>query len=132
MSVYELLGEPVTVAHSTDDVWHRFWILDDYRGGRPPTTMSTNSHTEEIEYVAAGKAITITAAAAARLTPREGVRYIQIADVPGCAVAVGWKVGRSSPLVERFLEVATAVRDRERDIVHRIEHPFDGPLTAHS
>jgi DNA-binding transcriptional LysR family regulator len=124
VSVYELLGEPVTVAQTGDDAWHRFWTLDDYRGGRRPQTLSTISHTEEIEYIAAGKAITITVAGAARLTPRPGVSYLPIVDVPGCACAVGWRTGRVVPLVERFVAVATEVRDREHEIVRAIEHPF--------
>jgi DNA-binding transcriptional LysR family regulator len=126
VSVYELLGEPVTVVPTGDDAWHRFWTLDDYRGGRRARILSTSSHTEEIEYIAAGKAVTITVAGAARLTPRPGVSYLPIVDVPGCACAVGWRTGRVAPLVERFVAVATDVRDREQGIVHTIEHPFDG------
>lgn len=125
VSVEQLLDEPIAMGRSTDGAWRRFWSLEDYRAGRPATKIRhTNSHTEELEIVAAGLGITITVAAAARYTPHQGVRYIPVDDIVGSAVAIGWATERHSTLIDHFLAVATEVRDREVEIVERIEKPF--------
>jgi hypothetical protein len=51
------------------------------------------------------------------------VRYVPIDDGPGVEVALGWREDARHALVERFLEAARAVRDRETELVHAIEHP---------
>jgi len=66
----------------------------------------------------------VTVAGAARYLPHPALRYVPIDGVEGSALAVGWRVGERTPLVERFLAVATEVRDREIELRARIEHPF--------
>ncbi|WTL15284.1 LysR family substrate-binding domain-containing protein [Kribbella sp. NBC_01505] len=125
VSVGEVLDEPIAMGRSTDGVYRRFWSLEDYRAGKPVTRVrSTNTHTEELEIVAAGLAVTVTAAAAARYTPHSGVRVIPIDDITGTAVALGWRVAERGVLVDHFLQVAAEVRDRETELVARIEQPF--------
>ncbi|MGH3735415.1 MAG: LysR family transcriptional regulator [Micromonosporaceae bacterium] len=122
--VRDLLDEPVVVAGATDEVWRTFWRLDAHRDGRPPRkVIDTTSHTEELALVAAGVACMVTAAAAVRYTPHPSVRYLALTDVAGSTLAVAWRRGRRTAVVDRFVEVARTVRDRETETVHAIEHP---------
>jgi DNA-binding transcriptional LysR family regulator len=124
VSVRELVGEPIAVGESDDVAAEGFWTLDAYREpGAPRRIVHARSVTEELSLVAAGVACTITSAAVARYTPQPSVRYVPIDDGPGAEVAVAWRTDAAGPLVERFLEAARAVRERETELVHAIEHP---------
>jgi DNA-binding transcriptional LysR family regulator len=124
VSVSELLEEPIAVGQSEDVAAERFWTLDAYREpGEPRRILHAHSVTEELSLVSAGVACAITGAALARYTPHPSVRYVPIEDGPGAEVAVAWRVDARGPLVERFLEAARAVRERETELVHAIEHP---------
>lgn len=124
LKVSDLIDEPIAVARTVDIAWRNFWTLSAYRGGRNPTTLiETASHTEEMEIVAAGVACNVTPAAAARYTPHAGVRFIPIDDVPGSAVAVAWRAGALTQVVEQFVQTVRSVRDRETEIVTAIENP---------
>ena len=80
-----------------------------------------NSVTEETSLVAAGAAIGVTGAAVLSFARIPGVRFLAVEDWPGSQVAVGWHVGERSQLVARFVDVVCSVRDRERELVARIE-----------
>ncbi|MHB8692176.1 MAG: LysR family transcriptional regulator [Solirubrobacteraceae bacterium] len=124
VSVRELVQEPIAVGKSQDVAAERFWTLDAYRvPGAPRRVLHAHSVTEELSLVAAGKACTITSAASARYTPHPSVRYVPIEDGPGAEVALAWRTDSRGPLVERFLEAARAVRDRETELMRAIEHP---------
>ncbi len=125
VSTDEVLAGPIIVGRTADDAWQRFWTLDSYRAGASaPVTKLTNSLTEELSMVAAGVGCTVTAAGVARYAPHQGIAFVPIDAVEGSAVAVGWPKGRSTPLMERFVKVADAVRQRESKAVALIEHPF--------
>jgi hypothetical protein len=51
------------------------------------------------------------------------VRYVPIEDGPGAELALAWRKDARGALVERFLEAARAVRERETELVRTIEHP---------
>jgi DNA-binding transcriptional LysR family regulator len=124
VSVRELVEEPITVGESQDVVAERFWTLDDYREpGTPRRIVRTHSLTEELSLVSAGIACTITSAAMARYTPHPSVRYVPIDDGPCAEVVLAWCKAARSALVERFLDAARAVRDRETELMRAIEHP---------
>jgi len=124
VSVRELLEEPIAVGDGQDVVAERFWTLDAYREpGTPRRIVRAHSLTEELSLVSAGIACMVTSAALARYTPHPSVRYVPIDDGPGVEVALGWREDARDALVERFLEAARAVRDRETELVHAIEHP---------
>jgi DNA-binding transcriptional LysR family regulator len=124
VSVRELVGEPIAVGQSEDVAAERFWTLDAYREpGEPRRILHAHSVTEELSLVSAGVACAITGAALARYTPHPSVRYVAIEDGPSAEVAVAWRGDARGPLVERFLEAARAVRERETELVHAIEHP---------
>jgi hypothetical protein len=122
--VRELVEEPIAVGAGEDAAAERFWTLDAYREpGAPRRIHLARSVTEELSLVSAGVACAITGAAVARYTPHPSVRYVPIEDVPGAELALAWREDAPGPLVERFLEAARAVRERETEIVHAIEHP---------
>ncbi|MFJ4671540.1 LysR family substrate-binding domain-containing protein [Kitasatospora purpeofusca] len=123
----EVVGEPMVVGRTADKVWQRYWSLAAYRSGASSRSITeTSSQTEEIQMVAAGQAVSITVAGLERYGPLSGVSYVPIEDVPGSTLAVAWRRGHRTPAVDRFVTVATHVRDRERDIVAAIERPFPG------
>ncbi|GAA2001671.1 LysR family transcriptional regulator [Catenulispora subtropica] len=120
----DIIGEPLTVGRTADTAWRRYWTLDEYRGGRPPAVVrESTSHTEEMQVVAAGLACSVTAVGARRYMPHAGVRFVPLAGVTGSALVVAWRRGHRKGAVERFVNVAQEVRDRERGIVAAIEDP---------
>ncbi len=124
--VADLLDEPLTIGRSDDRAWRDFWSLAAHRSGaNPPTLIPTNSPTEEMHLIAAGIAVTVTPAALSRITEAStGVRFLPIEDILGSALVVAWRPYCSAHvLVREFVAAARDVRDRERDLVHSIEHP---------
>jgi DNA-binding transcriptional LysR family regulator len=127
VSVRELVAETIVIRATGDVSAERFWTLDDHRnrdGLR--RVLHAQSLTEELSLVAAGRACSIATAASARYAPHPSVRYVPIHDAPGSELAVGWREDARTPLVERFIEVAQLVRDRETDLLRAIEHPVLG------
>lgn len=128
----DLVDDPVT-ASATDDADHAFFCLDAARNESARSRIvPVKSITEEVSLVAAGAAISVTSAAVMDYLPAPGVRFLAIDDWPGSVVAVGWHHGRRSALVDRFVDVVCAVRDREREIVRNIENrcPTRSQLTS--
>jgi DNA-binding transcriptional LysR family regulator len=124
VSVRDLVGEPIAIRETGDAAAQAFWSLDAYREpGVTGRIVAAHSVTEELSLVAAGLACGITSAASARYTPHPSVRYVRIDDGPGAALSLAWREDAGNALVERFLETARAVRERESDIVRAIEHP---------
>jgi DNA-binding transcriptional LysR family regulator len=124
VSVRELVEEPIAVGESQDVAAERFWTLDAYRApGVPRRILHAHSVTERLSLVSAGVACTITSAAVARYTPHPSVRYVPIEDGPGADVALAWRQDARGALVERFLDAARAVRERETELMRAIEHP---------
>jgi len=131
VSVRELVKEPIAVGKSPDFAAERFWTLDAYREqAAPRRIVHVHSVTEELSLVSAGVACAIVAAATARYTPHPSVRFVPIEDGPGAEVALAWRKDARVTLVERFLDAARAVRERETEIVRAIEHPDVGLTTA--
>lgn len=125
--------ETLAVGHSDDAEWLRFWALDDFRDGSMlRRVVLTASQTEEAEIVATGAACSVTAAGGPRYLPHPGIRFVPIDGAPGSTLAIAWRSGQRSPLVERFLAAAADVRDRETGLLAVIEHPFDAPPAAHN
>jgi DNA-binding transcriptional LysR family regulator len=127
VSVADLRGEPIAIGRTSDPVWKDFWTLRAGAvGPRSGRLVETSSHSEELEVVAAGMACTITPAAAVRYAPHPGLQFIPIDDYPRSAVAVACRADATNPWIRSFVETASAARDREREVVAAIEHPFAG------
>ncbi|WP_202033296.1 LysR substrate-binding domain-containing protein [Nocardioides sp. WS12] len=121
----ELLDLPITLSHTVDPVYRSFWVLDGFRADGPaPQIVATSSITEEAQLVATGTAVCVTAAAAARYVPHPGIQYVLITDAPRSELALAWREGAESPLIERFRACALEVRDLEVEIVDLIENPY--------
>lgn len=127
VAVHDLIGDPITVSTTGDEAFRAFWCLGAARDeSTPASVVPVNSITEEAQLVAAGKAVAVTSAALMDYLPVPGIRFLPIQDWPGSALAVGWNAGESGPLAARFVEVACSVRNREIEIVHKIENRSTG------
>lgn len=125
VSVTEILHLPIVVSASTDDVWQSYWTLGEHRdAGTAAQIINSTSHTEEMELVSAGMACSVTVAAAARFTPHPGVAYRPIADVEPSSLGLAWRPDHFDASIGRFVATAIETRDREVEIVKRIERPF--------
>jgi DNA-binding transcriptional LysR family regulator len=122
--VTELAAVTIAAAESQDQVWHRFWTLEDVLGHTPERLINAGSLTEELELVAAGVACAINVAAAKRYLPHPGVTYVPIDAASRCTTGLAWEPERETPLVRDFVSTALAVRDREAAVVQFIEDPF--------
>jgi DNA-binding transcriptional LysR family regulator len=122
--VADLLSDPITLSRTDDATYRAFWNLQAFRDGVPARIVETRSVTEEVQFVSAGGAIGVTAAAAVRYMPHPSIRFIPISDAPRSTCALAWRSDTSLPLVARFREVARAVVEREADLVARIEDPL--------
>ncbi len=119
----DLAGESIMAPRTDDTVWADFWTLRDTgldAALLPDVSRAAATMEEELEAVAAGFAVSITAISMSRFTPRPSVVFRPIVDVPGTVLALGWR-GQASPLAEAFRSVAAEVRDREADLIRRIE-----------
>jgi DNA-binding transcriptional LysR family regulator len=124
VSVRDLVQEPIAMRETDDAAARAFWTLDAYREqGAAGRIVAAHSVTEELSLVAAGIACAITSAASARYTPHPSVRYVPIDDGPGAELSLAWREDAGNALVERFLEAARAVRERETELMRAIEHP---------
>jgi DNA-binding transcriptional LysR family regulator len=122
----DALREPMMPAGCRDQAWDDFWMLIEYRDAddRPETPALVASFLEELESVAAGIACSVAPAGHARFATHPGVVFLPFADeVSPSVCALAWRSGERNPLVRTFVEAATAVRDREHDLVAAIEDP---------
>ncbi|WP_051179892.1 LysR family transcriptional regulator [Nocardia concava] len=119
----ELLEDPILASGPTDPVWNAFWRLDSHREGRPASiALEVKTLLEELHQVATGAGIALTVPCAAWIK-FPGVRVIPVTDAAPSEVAVCWRTGHQSPLVQSFVEVARRVRDANPDLVARLRAP---------
>lgn len=111
VSVYDLLDEPIVAAPGRG-VWRDYWLACSFRGGRAPNVVYEASTFEaELQAVATGRGISITASAASRFYSRPGLAFPRIRDMPACSVSVALP-RRATSLAREFAQVATAVAQR--------------------
>jgi DNA-binding transcriptional LysR family regulator len=123
VEVINLVRERMTVSTAEDEVYLRFWTLADYRSVPMLAPIPVRTHAEELEVVASGRAISVTSACAARLTPHPGVHFVPISDIPGTVCALAWRAADETELIRQFVETAQLVLEQERELVRTIEHP---------
>jgi DNA-binding transcriptional LysR family regulator len=123
VSVRDVLPERMTVSTASDEGYRRFWTLTDYRSAPMPAPIPVRSHAEELELVASGRAVSVTSACAARLTPRPEVCFVPIRDVPGTECALAWRAEDETELIRECIDAAREVVERERSLLRSIEHP---------
>ncbi|HEX7292631.1 MAG TPA: LysR family transcriptional regulator [Conexibacter sp.] len=112
IGIHEILGDPIIGAPG-EGAWRDYWLACDYRDGAPPPVVAEVATFEtELQAVATGRGISITAEAAARFYARPGVRFPRIADIAPCEVAVA--LPRSpTPAARAFADVALSVGERQ-------------------
>ena len=130
VTVAELLSDAITLSQTEDAAYRAFWSFESFRGGVPPRIVETRSVTEEVQFVSAGGAIGVTAAAATRYMPHPSIRFIPISDAPRSTCALAWRADEANPLVDRFREVVRTVVEQEPELVAAIEAPFEGSTTT--
>jgi DNA-binding transcriptional LysR family regulator len=108
VSVHDLLGEPIVAAPGRG-IWRDYWTANIYRGGHPPDVVYEAATFEgELQAVATGRGISITAEAAKRFYSRPGVCFVPIEDMPPCPVAIALPKSPSM-LARSFAATAVAV-----------------------
>jgi DNA-binding transcriptional LysR family regulator len=89
--VADILDEPI-IASSTPGIWRDYWLATEYRKGAPAKVAFEASTVEsELQAVASGKGISITAESTAKYYSRPGVVFKTIADMPDCVMAIGYR-----------------------------------------
>ena len=107
ISIYDILDEPI-IGAPTEGVWRDYWLACDYRDGEPPPVVGeAATHESELQTIAAGRGISITAESAARFYARPGIRFRRIADIAPCEVAVALP-RHPTPAARAFAELTIA------------------------
>jgi DNA-binding transcriptional LysR family regulator len=115
VSVDEILDEPVVGNAGAGEEWERFWLLADYRAGRPPSIAAqAETYEAELQIVASGRAVSVTCGASAQYYERPGIAFVPITDIPPAQAVLAYHAGESEPLVQNFVRLAAEVRDRHR------------------
>ena len=87
----DILGDPI-IASSTPGIWRDYWLATEYRMGTPAKVAFEASTVEsELQAVASGKGISITAESTAKYYSRPGVMFKTITDMPDCVMAVAYR-----------------------------------------
>ncbi|MFI0772633.1 LysR substrate-binding domain-containing protein [Streptomyces sp. NPDC021218] len=123
VTLNDLVGERILAPRTDDRAWSRFWTLRDTGLDEqllPRVGPMVGSMEGELEKVTSGEAITVTAISMSRFAPRPSIVYRPITDVAGSELVLAWR-GPATPLIDAFRATAVEVRDRESDLVSRIE-----------
>ena len=108
--VADILDDPI-VAAPGPGVWRDYWLASSFRSDRPAQVLFEAATVEsELQAVAAGRGISITAQSTARFYSRPGVVFKPITDMPECSVSIGY-LGKPSKLVSDFVGVAKQVAE---------------------
>lgn len=104
----DILDEPI-VAATVPGVWRDYWLANDYRSNQPANvTFEASTVESELQAVAAGKGISITAESTSKYYSRPGVVFKTIVDMRECVMAVGYR-DRQNRLVDDFISVVKRV-----------------------
>lgn len=123
VEVGELVCQRMTVSTAEDEAYLRFWSLADHRSVPMLPPIPIRTHAEELEVVASGRAISVTSACAARLTPHPGVHFVRVRDIPGTVCALAWRAADETELIRQFVDTAQLVLEQEHELVRAIEQP---------
>lgn len=101
----DILDEPM-IASPTPGVWRDYWLANDYRNADHPARVVLEVATveSELQAVAMGRAISITADSTARYYTRPGVVFRDILDMRECVVGIGHR-GPPNELMGDFIDV---------------------------
>ncbi|WP_225725425.1 MULTISPECIES: LysR family transcriptional regulator [unclassified Nocardia] len=109
VDVTELLSDPIVYRITPDRVWADFWYGAEARvHAPPPRRIEVRNLDDELQAVAAGRAITLTTATAATYFPRPGVTYVALTGLPPSSMALAWRADETDPLCHAFIDAARA------------------------
>jgi DNA-binding transcriptional LysR family regulator len=115
VSVEEILDEPVVGNREAGEEWERYWLLADFRDGRPPAIAAqAETYEAELQIVASGRAVSVTCGASAQYYARPGIAFVPITDIPPSQAVLAYHAGEPEPLVQNFVRLAAEVRDQNR------------------
>lgn len=104
----DILDEPI-IAAPLPGIWRDYWLANDYRNNRPASVVLEVATVEsELQAVAMGRGISITAESTARFYARPGVVFRDILDMRECTIAIGSRVP-ANKLVADFIAVVMRV-----------------------
>lgn len=104
----DILDEPI-IAAPVPGVWRDYWLANDYRVDRPAKVVFEAATVEsELQAVASGRGISITADSTAQYYARPGVVFRPIRDMRECVIAIGYR-GTPNKLVADFISVVNRV-----------------------
>jgi DNA-binding transcriptional LysR family regulator len=108
VTLSDILDEPI-VAAPGHSIWRDYWLAVEHRADRPANVVYEAATVEsELQAVATGRGISITAESTARFYARPGVVFRQISDMPLSVIAVGFRDGPNRQTKE-FISVAEAM-----------------------
>lgn len=91
VTLEDILDEPI-IAATAPGIWRDYWLANDYRHNRPANvTFEASTVESELQAVASGKGISITAESTAKYYSRPGVVFKTIADMPDCVMAIAYR-----------------------------------------
>lgn len=104
----DILDEPI-IAAPVPGIWRDYWLANDYRVDRPAKVVFEAATVEsELQAVASGRGISITADSTAQYYARPGVVFRPIRDMRECVIAIGYR-GTPNKLVADFISVVNRV-----------------------
>lgn len=105
----DILDEPI-IAAPTPGIWRDYWLASGYRDSSRPARVVLEVATveSELQAVAMGRGISITADSTARFYARPGVAFRDITDMRECAIAIGYR-GQPNRLFADFIAVVKRV-----------------------
>ena len=123
--VGQLIGESF-VAAPAQGTWRDYWLAGEHRCGRPATVVFEAATLDsELQAVATGRGISITADSTAKYYSRPGIVFRPIVDMAWCSIAVGYR-DAGNPLVRDLVAVARNVARRYADRISAEEQPRPG------
>jgi DNA-binding transcriptional LysR family regulator len=107
VTVARLLAEPIVAAPGAG-AWRDSWILTGLREQPARVVYEAATFEAELQAVALGRGLSIVPASAARFYARPGVRFVPVADLPECEVAVAYRTD-APPAARNFAELAVRI-----------------------
>jgi DNA-binding transcriptional LysR family regulator len=108
VTLNDILDEPI-IAAPMPGIWRDYWLATEYRNNRPANVVLEVSTVEsELQAVAMGRGISITAESTARFYARPGVVFREILNMRECTIAIGSRA-TSNSLVIDFISVVKRV-----------------------
>jgi DNA-binding transcriptional LysR family regulator len=109
----EIAGEVFLPSATGSQEWKDYWLVVPRPDGSEPVLgPATRSVEDMLEYVAAGRGISLTARAVSLFYAHPGVRFVPVADLPATRVLLVRAAESPHPDVLRFESLVRSLRDR--------------------